>query len=95
MKLENKVAIVTGGGGIGRSIALCLAEEGADVVVNSLHEETTNKVAAEVKALGRKALAIAADMTESKQITRVVQETLNTFGKIDILVNNVGSIVKN
>ncbi len=95
MKLEGKVAIVTGSGrGLGRGIALCLAEEGADVVVNSLHEETTNKIAADVKALGRKTLAIAADMTESAQIARVVQETLDTFGKIDILVNNVGGVAK-
>ena len=91
MKLEGKVAIVTGAGrGLGRGIALCLAEEGADIAVNSLHEETTNKTAADVKALGRKALAIVADLTESAQIARVVQETLKTFGKIDILVNNVG-----
>ena len=95
MKLEGKVAIVTGaGGGIGRGIALCLAEEGADVVVNSLHEETSNRTAADVKALGRRALAIVADITESEQIARVVQETLNTFGKIDILVNNVGGAGK-
>lgn len=68
MKLEGKVAIVTGaGGGIGRGIALCLAKEGADVV-NSLHEETAGKVAAEVKSLGRKSLAIAADVTDSKKV---------------------------
>ena len=91
MKLEGKVAIVTGAGrGLGRGIALCLAEEGADIVVNSLSEETTNKTAADVRALGRRALAIAADTTESAQIARVVQEALNSFGKIDILVNNVG-----
>ena len=95
MKLEGKVAIVTGAGrGLGRGIALCLAEEGADIVVNSLHEETTNKTAADVRALGRKALAIAADIIDGAQIARVVQETLNTFGKIDILVNNVGGSAK-
>ena len=95
MKLEGKIAIVTGSGrGLGRGIALCLAEEGADIVVNSLHEETTNKTTADVKALGRKTLAIAADMTESAQIARVVQETLDTFGKIDILVSNVGGAAK-
>ena len=91
MKLEGKVAIVTAGGrGIGRGIALCLAEEGADVVVNSFHEETTTKVADEVRALGRRALAIAGDVTTANTIVQVVQDTIDTFGKIDILVNNVG-----
>ncbi len=91
MELEGKVAIVTGAGrGIGRGIALCLAKEGADVVVNSRHKETAGKVADEVKSLGRKSLAIEADVTDSKQIDRLVQETIDTFGKIDILVNNVG-----
>jgi len=91
MKLEGKVAIVTAAGrGIGWGIALCLAEEGADVVVNALHKETAEKVADEVKALGRKSLAIEADATDGKKIAQLVQETINTFGKIDILVNNVG-----
>ena len=92
MKLSNKVAIVTAAGrGIGRSIALCLAEEGADVVVNSYSEDTTTRTAGEVEALGRSALAMPCDITKPDAITRVVQETLNTFGKIDILVNNVGA----
>jgi NAD(P)-dependent dehydrogenase (short-subunit alcohol dehydrogenase family) len=91
MKLEGKAAIVTAAGrGIGRSIALCLAEEGANVVVNSFQEETTAKVAAEVEALGRKSLALAGDITEAAMVERVVQETIKTLGKIDILVNNVG-----
>ena len=92
MKLTNKVAIVTAAGrGIGRSIALCLAEEGADVVVNSYSEDTTVRTAGEVQALGRSALAMPCDITKPDTITQVVQETLNTFGKIDILVNNVGA----
>ncbi len=92
MKLSNKVAIVTAAGrGIGRSIALCLAEEGADVVVNSYSQDTTTRTAGEVQALGRSALAMPCDITKPDAITRVVQETLNTFGKVDILVNNVGA----
>ncbi len=91
MKLEGKVAIVTGGGGgIGQGIVHCLAEEGADVAVADINRDTATKVADEVKALGRKALAVEADVTDSKQIDRLVQETISTFGKIDILVNNVG-----
>jgi len=91
MKLEGKVAIVTAGGrGIGRAIALALAKEGADVAVNSFHEETTAKVVEAIRALGRKALAIPGDVTKIDKITEVVQKTIDTFGKIDILVNNVG-----
>ena len=92
MKLSNKVAIVTAAGrGIGRSIALCLAEEGADVVVNSYSQDTTTRTAGEVQALGRRALAMPCDITKPDAITHVVNETLNTFGKVDILVNNVGA----
>ena len=92
MKLKNRVAIVTAAGrGIGRSIAVYLAEEGADVVVNSHSEDTTTRTAGEVQALGRKALAMPCDITKPDMITQVVQETLKAFGKIDILVNNVGA----
>jgi len=91
MKLEGKVAIVTGGGqGLGQGIVHCLAEEGADVVIADIKEDAANKTADEVKALGRKALPIVADLTNSEQVAKVVQDTLDTFGKIDILVNNVG-----
>jgi NAD(P)-dependent dehydrogenase (short-subunit alcohol dehydrogenase family) len=91
MKLEGKVAIVTAAGrGIGRAIAICLAEEGADVVVSSFREETTASTADAVKALGRKAVAMPGDITTADMITQVVQETLDTCGKIDIVVNNVG-----
>jgi len=91
VKLEGKVAIVTGGGqGIGRGIVHCLAEDGADVVINARHKETAEKVADEVSRLGRKALAVAADVTKSEDVARLVKETVDTFGKIDILVNNVG-----
>lgn len=91
MKLEGKVAIVTGGGqGIGEGIVKCLAEEGADVTIADYNGDNARKVADEVKATGRKALAIKADMTETKNAVRTVKDTLDTFGKIDILVNNVG-----
>ena len=91
MKLEGKVAIVTGGGaGIGRGIVHRLAEEGADVAVIDINKENAEKAADEVKGLGRKSLAIEADLTDSRKVTQAVQEVMNTFGKIDILVNNVG-----
>ena len=95
MKLEGKVAIVTGGGvGIGRGIVHCLAEEGADVAVVDINRDTARKVAGEVKASGRKSLAVEADLTDNKKVTQAVQDIINTFGKIDILVNNVGGIGK-
>ncbi len=92
MKLEDKVAIVTAAGkGIGRAIALALAEEGAHVAINSYHEGTTKSVADEIKAMNRKYLAIPGDITKPEMIMQVVEETINAFGRIDILVNNVGS----
>jgi NAD(P)-dependent dehydrogenase (short-subunit alcohol dehydrogenase family) len=91
MKLNGKTAIVTAAGrGIGRAIALCLAEEGADVVVNSYREETTARVVGEVKEWGRNSLGVAGDITDPGMIERIVKETIAVFGKIDILVNNVG-----
>jgi NAD(P)-dependent dehydrogenase (short-subunit alcohol dehydrogenase family) len=93
MLLENRVAIITGGAkGIGRGIALKFAEEGCDVVVNALHIEGARKVADEVKALGRKSLAIAADVSNNVQVNDMVAQTIKKFGKIDILVNNAGGI---
>jgi meso-butanediol dehydrogenase/(S,S)-butanediol dehydrogenase/diacetyl reductase len=95
MKLENKVAVVTGGGqSIGRGIVLCLAEEGADVVIVEMNEETAQKTAGEVKDMGRKALVIKADVTKGAETEAVVKETMDAFGKIDILVNNVGGVVQ-
>ena len=91
MRLRDKVAIVTAAGrGIGHAIALCLAKEGANMVVNSFHEETTTKVADEIKAMGRRTLAIAGDITPPDMVYRVIEGTIDTFGRIDILVNNVG-----
>jgi len=91
MRLENKIAVVTAAGrGIGRAIALGLAEEGADIVANSYQEETTAAVVADIEALGRKALGIAGDITEPEQISKVIDAALSTFSRIDILVNSVG-----
>ncbi len=91
MKLEGKVAIVSGGAvGIGLGITLCLAEEGADVAIVDINKETAASAAEKVKKLGRKSLVVIADVTDSKQVNRAVQETLDAFGKIDIFVNNTG-----
>jgi len=93
MKLEGKVAIVAGGGqGIGEGIVRCLVEEGADVAVVDINEETANKVADEITSMGRKALPVTADLTNEAHVTRTVQDTMDFYGKIDILVNNVGGV---
>ena len=92
MRLEGKVAIVTGAGkGIGYGIVQCLVKEGADIVINTFHEESAEKVASEVRAHGRKSLAVAADVTKKEGAAKVAKAALDEFGKIDILVNNFGA----
>jgi len=89
MRLQGKVAIVTGAAmGLGRGISLCLAREGADVVIADIAMDGARKTAEDVKALGRKALAVEADVSQPADAEKVVKETINTFGKVDILVNN-------
>ena len=93
MDVTDKVAIVTGGGrGIGRGIALALARNGADVVIAEIIDENGRKTAGEVEGLGRKSLAIAADVTDQDSVEGLVREVLTHFGHIDILVNNAGII---
>ena len=89
-RLAGRVALVTGAdSGIGRAVALAYAREGADVAIAYLNEhvdaQETKRV---VEEAGRKAILIAADFTDPKQCARVVDETVKTFGRIDILVNN-------
>jgi NAD(P)-dependent dehydrogenase (short-subunit alcohol dehydrogenase family) len=91
MRLEGKVGIITGGAsGIGRGIALCLAHEGANVVIPELDLEGAQKVANEAKSTGRKALAVKTDVTRRPDVEAMVAQSLDTFGQIDILVNNAG-----
>ena len=90
-KLDGKVAIVTGGSrGFGKAIAIGLAEAGADVVVASRTQADLDAVAEEIRGLGRKSLAIATDMLDRASIENLANQTMETFGKIDILINNAG-----
>jgi len=90
-QLANQVALVTGAGrGIGRSIALKFAAEGADVVCVSRTAENSEKVANEIRALGRRAWAHAVDVADANQVTAISEKILSETGRIDILVNNAG-----
>jgi 3-oxoacyl-[acyl-carrier protein] reductase len=91
MRLNGKKAIVTGAGqGIGRSIALKLAQEAADVVVAEMNSDTGAQTAKDVKALGRNALFISIDVANQTQVQKMVSDVLSAWKRIDILVNNAG-----
>jgi 3-oxoacyl-[acyl-carrier protein] reductase len=90
-QLTNQIAVVTGAGrGIGRAIALKYAAEGADVVCVSRTQENSDKVANEIRALGRKAWAQAVDVADAAAVSAAVEKILAETGKVDILVNNAG-----
>jgi len=89
LSLAGRVAIVTGASrGIGRAIALGFAEAGADVVVCSRTLPDLEKVAEEIRALGRRSLAVTADIAMKSEVDNLMQKTVEHFGTIDILVNN-------
>jgi 3-oxoacyl-[acyl-carrier protein] reductase len=93
--LKGKVALVTGAGsqiGFGKAISLTLAKEGCDIAVNDINLEDAKKTAAAVKALGRKAIAIKADVTKKAEVQEMVKKAVADFGRIDILVNNAGGM---
>ncbi|MEK7880155.1 MAG: SDR family NAD(P)-dependent oxidoreductase, partial [candidate division NC10 bacterium] len=89
--LEGRVAIVTGASrGIGRVVALCLAEDGASVVVSGRDAARVETAAKEMEALGAPVLGVAADVARREDVDRLVDSTRERFGRIDILVNNAG-----
>jgi 3-oxoacyl-[acyl-carrier protein] reductase len=90
-QLANQIAVITGAGrGIGRAIALKFAAEGADVAVVSRTQENSEKVAAEIRVLGRKAWAHAVDVADAAAVSAAAEKILAEAGKVDILVNNAG-----
>jgi len=90
--LKDKVALVTGAArNLGREIALSLAEAGADVALTGRSMPEMEKTAEEIRKIGRKALAIAMDVTSLPQIEKAVQKIVSEFGRIDILVNNAAT----
>lgn len=89
--LEGKVAVITGASrGIGRAVALALAQRGVDLVLAAQGEEALGEVARAVEALGRKAVTVAGDLRREEAVERLRQEALRAFGGVDIVVNNAG-----
>jgi 7-alpha-hydroxysteroid dehydrogenase len=89
--LNGQVAIVTGAGkGIGRACALTLAQAGADVALAARTQADLEKVASEIRAMGRRAIVVAGDISQEATMDTLVAETLKSFGKITILINNAG-----
>ena len=92
-KLDGKTALVTGaGGGIGRAMAIALAEAGADVACHCRKAGDADETVSAIRALGRTAIAVAGDMSDKAVPSRLVEETLSEFSRIDILINNAGMI---
>ncbi|MFC1992184.1 SDR family NAD(P)-dependent oxidoreductase [Chloroflexota bacterium] len=91
MKLENKVALITGSGrGLGKAMALLFAKEGADIAVNDIIQPSAEETAEEIRKLGRKAIAIKADVGEPADVDMLVKRAIDELGGVHILVNNAG-----
>jgi 3-oxoacyl-[acyl-carrier protein] reductase len=92
MKLKDKIALVTGSSrGVGRAVALGLAKQGANVVVNyTSNENAANEVVETIQSMGSKAIAVKADVAQKAEVENLVNSAIDTFGRLDILVNNAG-----
>jgi 2-deoxy-D-gluconate 3-dehydrogenase len=92
-RLDGKIALVTGAtGGIGGAIAVALAEAGADVACHSRQAGGADRTIADVKALGRRGVSITGDMADDQSPKQIVADTIAEFGRLDILINNAGTI---
>ena len=91
LRLDGKVAIMTGAGrGLGREMALALAEAGADLVAAARTQAQLDETAALVRAHGRRCLVIPTDVTDSAAVNAMIDATIAEYGRVDILVNNAG-----
>ena len=95
-RLDDKVAVVTGGGrGLGAAIALAFAEVGADVVIASRTQSELEAVAEKIEAAGRRAHVVAADLAHPEVTAELAGQAVEAFGRLDIVVNNVGGTMPN
>lgn len=93
LQLDRKVAVVTGGGsGIGRAIAIGLAREGAAIAVCDINISAAINLVKELEMLGCRAVAIGVDVSQSRAVNQMIQKTLDTFGRLDILINGAGIV---
>lgn len=94
MKLDGRVALITGAGsGLGREMALTFAREGANIAVNDVRRESAERVAQEVKAAGRDAMALVADVSDSVEVRAMFEQLAERWARLDVLVNNAGIAV--
>ncbi|MDP4156233.1 MAG: SDR family oxidoreductase [Bacillota bacterium] len=93
-KLQDQVAIITGGdSGIGRAISIAFAKEGADIVIAYLYEhQDAEETKAKIEEIGRRCILLSADLRYKDQCMKVVEHTIKAFGKLNILVNNIGVV---
>ena len=92
-KLDGDVAIVTGGGqGLGKEFCRAFAEAGADIVIAEINDETGRQTASEIEELGRRSSYVKTDVTDRDSVQNMVKNVINTFGRIDILMNNAGIV---
>jgi len=91
MRFKGQVVLVTGSTrGMGREFALGFAREGADVIINGRNREKAVSVAGEVESLGARSMAVCGDVSSSQDVSRMVDEAVERFGRIDVLINNAG-----
>ena len=94
-KLDNKVAIITGGNaGVGKEIAKLFASEGAKVVISARRQQVLEEVAKEIEAVGGTVLCVPTDISKVDDVKSLVSKTVETFGQLDILINNAGVLDK-
>lgn len=95
-RLDDKVAVITGGGrGLGAAMAVAFAEAGADVVISSRTQSQLDEVAEQVRATGRRAHVVSADLAHPEDTAKLAGAAVEAFGKLDIVVNNVGGTMPN
>lgn len=95
MRLKDRIAVVTGGGrGIGRAIAIALADEGCHLVLTARGTEEIERTAGEIRERGRRALAVACDVSREEDVRRLVDVALGEFGAVHLVVNNAGGVCR-